>query len=408
VSVIRQVKLELTNELRTAQPVLRMAATPENNMPKVYVRKIGRQSIEEAVMKFLDEIRYTPAKNKIFIKPNICGFYKPDSPCIVNPKVVGGIIEYLKKIKITDITVGESPIPSDVNKVFEVTGYRRMAKKYNVALLDLNKAKKAAVSLPDFNLFLPKFLLEKECEYINVSKIKTHIQTAVSLCVKNQKGLLDFPGKRNMHITGDLHENIRLLSEKIQPDFCIVDGTNALEGFGPGATGTEVKNLGLIVMGRDMYAVDRTCCRIMGINPDLVKHLRNDTDRCEVDGLTHVQIKKSFFFPKVKCFRKLKFHMWITDKTCSGCSNLMGELKKEAFRNFKLFRKILKFTLLQRLDILSGNSCLPPRHGRVILLGNCMKGAAEKNKLCFIAGCPPTADKLIEAILKLDGDDKPI
>lgn len=374
-------------------------------MPKVYLRKIGRLSIEGAVTKYLDEIRYSPASNKVFIKPNVCGFYKPDSPCIVNPKVVGGIIEYLKKKGIRDITIGESPIPDDVTKVFEVTGYARMAEKYDVALLDLNKAEKAAVSLPDFNLSLPKFLLEKECEYINVSKMKTHIQTTVSLCVKNQKGLLDFPGKRNMHTRGDLHENIRLLSEKIRPDFCIVDGTNALEGFGPGSSGTEIKNLGLLLLGQDMHAVDRSCCMIMGINPGLVKHLHkgSDTDIDEVDGFNGIQIKNSFFFPKVKCFRKLKFHMWITDKTCSGCSNLMGELKNEAFGNFKLLCKITEFTLLHRLDILSGNSRLPPKYGRVILLGDCMKEtAAEKNKFCFVRGCPPSVDKLIEAILRLD------
>ena len=53
--------------------------------------------------------------------------------------------------------------------------------------------------------------------------------------------------------------------------FAIVDGIVGMEGNGP-IQGTP-KHAGVLVMGRDLAAVDATCCRIMGIDPAKVEYL---------------------------------------------------------------------------------------------------------------------------------------
>src|SRR5260370_34362435 len=45
-----------------------------------------------------------------------------------------------------------------------------------------------------------------------------------------------------------------------------------MEGNGP-IQGTP-KRAGVLVMGHDLVAVDATCCRIMGIDPEKVEYLR--------------------------------------------------------------------------------------------------------------------------------------
>jgi uncharacterized protein (DUF362 family) len=56
-----------------------------------------------------------------------------------------------------------------------------------------------------------------------------------------------------------------------------VDGIVGMEGDGP-IMGTP-KAAGVIVMGRNFPAVDATCARIMGVNPQRVDHLADSSGR---------------------------------------------------------------------------------------------------------------------------------
>lgn len=117
----------------------------------------------------------------------MCGLYKPNSPCIVNPRVVGGVIEYLKDNGYRDILIGELPVPKDTDGVFTISGYRLLSKKYNVKLTDLSFCARGRLELGDLSIELPELLLNNEYEYINIAKMKTHIQTKISLCTKTKK-----------------------------------------------------------------------------------------------------------------------------------------------------------------------------------------------------------------------------
>ncbi|MDH5495465.1 MAG: DUF362 domain-containing protein, partial [Candidatus Bathyarchaeota archaeon] len=52
----------------------------------------------------------------------------------------------------------------------------------------------------------------------------------------------------------------------------IIDGFYALEGPGP-TSGTPVK-MNLLIAGKDVVAVDATACRVMGINPTEIYHIK--------------------------------------------------------------------------------------------------------------------------------------
>ena len=54
--------------------------------------------------------------------------------------------------------------------------------------------------------------------------------------------------------------------------FAIVDGIVGMEGNGP--VQGRPRPLGALVMGADLAAVDTTCCRIMGIDPEKIGYLR--------------------------------------------------------------------------------------------------------------------------------------
>jgi uncharacterized protein (DUF362 family) len=362
-------------------------------MLQVYIKKIKTKKISKEIKELLSDIQYIPKKQKIFIKPNISGFYALDSPCIVNPIVVGGIIEYLKDLGCREIVIGELPVPKDVTAVFKISGYKSLCERYDIKLLDLEKIDRRAIMLNDFEITLPSLLLGGQYDYINIAKLKTHIQTVVSLCSKNQKGLLDFSGRKLMHIKGDLHENIKLLTKNIKPDFCIIEGLNALEGDGPGRSGRELKNLNILIFSNSIEAIDWIGSRVMGIEPKTIKHLSEPKEDIEVLGES-VEIVRKKFLLSGDHFRQYNIHFWITDKTCSGCSEAMAELKRNLFNSPLLLIKFLYYAFLGRLDILTGDVEIPNSYGKIICLGNCMKDKARVHNLPIIYGCPPNIKNL--------------
>jgi uncharacterized protein (DUF362 family) len=109
---------------------------------------------------------------------------------------------------------------------------------------------------------------------VSMAKMKTHHWAGVTLSMKNLFGLMpgSFYGwpKNVLHHAG-LEECIFDINATVKPHFAIVDGIVGMEGDGP-IMGSP-KEAGVIVMGRNFPAVDATCARIMGIDPEKVPYL---------------------------------------------------------------------------------------------------------------------------------------
>jgi len=206
----------------------------------------------------------------VFIKPNI-GSFDRRRVVSTDPTLVEAIIDILKNkgISATNICVGEGvSLGWDVRECFEVTGFRTLCEANGVQLLDLNVAERVEREWRYGKIAVPKVALESF--YINVAVMKRHPLTTVSLSTKNQKGLLTDSYKKRFHIDWGLHMPIAAFLEVIRPNLTVV------EYHYPKRQGRqeEVNKPRLIVMGRDPIAVDCTCCRIMGVEPSTVEHLK--------------------------------------------------------------------------------------------------------------------------------------
>ena len=82
--------------------------------------------------------------------------------------------------------------------------------------------------------------------------------------------------KNVLHQEG-IEESILDINATVKPHFAIVDGIVGMEGDGP-IMGTP-KHAGVLVMGRNLPAVDATCCRIMGIYPSNIRYLSKGNNR---------------------------------------------------------------------------------------------------------------------------------
>jgi len=109
----------------------------------------------------------------------------------------------------------------------------------------------------------------KEVHWIvSVAKMKTHHIAGATLSMKNLFGVM--PGiyygwpKNVLHHAG-IENSILDINATLKPHFAIVDGIVGMQGDGP--IMGDPKQAGVLVMGRNLAAVDATCCRIMGIVP---------------------------------------------------------------------------------------------------------------------------------------------
>jgi uncharacterized protein (DUF362 family) len=109
---------------------------------------------------------------------------------------------------------------------------------------------------------------------ISMPKLKTHHWVGVTLSMKNLFGTL--PGifygwpKNLLHQRG-IPNSIIDLALTIPVHYAIVDGVIGMEGDGP-IMGV-AKQVGAVIMGKNLLAVDCTAARIMGFDPYKIDYL---------------------------------------------------------------------------------------------------------------------------------------
>lgn len=365
----------------------------------VIIEKI-KKDIEASVYRTLEKLKYIPCQRKIFIKPNIVNAHKPNAPYITNPRIVAGIIDYLVDKGVEEIVIGEGAVGKDSEGIFRATGYAKLCRHKKVRLIDLHNAERIQVEFNGAHIFLPKIIFESE--YISVAKLKTHVQTTVSLGLKNQKGLLSIRDRKNFH--RNLHESIAKLASLVHPRLSVIDAINGVEGNGPGSMGNEVQGINLLVCGTDFLLTDFIAAKLMGISPDQVRHLKKAKDfgisqlNDIIMGEDLEKLKMSFALPKDH-HRIFNAYYWWSEETCSGCSSLLGDIKKEVFKSPLLLLKTFHWGFLKRLDLIMGDRAkLPDGHGKIICIGNCARRFAEEHKLPIVYGCPPLVKNILSRI----------
>ena len=117
---------------------------------------------------------------------------------------------------------------------------------------------------------IPKILYESLVEhkgentYINIPKLKSHIQCGVTICIKNQHGL--FYDKEKVYNHHLINEKIVDALNVFKPDFNIVDATTVIN-FGPAKVDDRyVLPMGLLLSGTDLVAVDTIGSKLVGID----------------------------------------------------------------------------------------------------------------------------------------------
>lgn len=253
----------------------------QNALPFVAVIKGERG--HKPVFEALDLIDYKKALagyNKAIIKVNFITTKTWDTGATTDPIVVEAIIMKLKELQIKEIYVAESDATiTNADKAFVATGMKEMCLRNGIEFVNLRRVKdKVKLQIPNGEklkeIVVPRLVIESAI--ISAAKLKTHIATKVTLGMKNMFGLLPEKLKGKYHSMG-ISDVVVDINTVLKPALTVIDGFVAMEGKGP-TNGDPVK-MNLIIAGTDVVATDATACRIMGFNPNEVKHIRKANEK---------------------------------------------------------------------------------------------------------------------------------
>jgi uncharacterized protein (DUF362 family) len=218
---------------------------------------------------------------RVLLKPNLVEFAS-NAAINTHVAVIAAAVELFRSLGAAEVLIGEGPgHRRDTMGLAEEAEYRRGIEKFDSLFVDLNRddvsALRGFADLPE--IYLPSTARRADL-IVSLAKMKTHHWAGATLSMKNFFGLV--PGsvygwpKNQLHMIG-IDRSIAELHRVFPRSFAIVDGIVGMEGNGP-IQGSP-KQSGVLVMGSDLVAVDSTCCRIMGIDPQQLPYLRLASER---------------------------------------------------------------------------------------------------------------------------------
>ncbi len=235
-----------------------------------------QSSLRDCITRGLDELKFGKAQiagKRVVLKPNLV---EPNinAPHInTHPLFIQAVTETFRGLGASDVIVAEGQgHVRDSLWVLEQSGVGDVLQHDKIEFTDLNHDE--IVTIPNMlrmtsmqQLHLPRTITSADI-VVSLPKMKTHHWAGATLSLKNLFGIM--PGivygwpKNVLHQHG-INQSIMDIYANFTPHLAIVDGITAMEGDGP-IMGTP-KEMGTIVMGQNLIAVDATCARLMQIDP---------------------------------------------------------------------------------------------------------------------------------------------
>jgi uncharacterized protein (DUF362 family) len=333
---------------------------------------------------------------KVMIKPNLVVSREHWAGIDTDPRVIEAIVEYLKNRGVRHITIGDgSGMGYSATKAFDYCGYRSMAARYGLRLVDLEKdrfvRKPVLFGGPFKHLEIARTVLESDF-FINVPVMKAHGETLITCSLKNLKGIMPRDMKTAFHGV-NLHRAIAQLNSVVSPDLIVVDG---LQGDLYSETGHRPVAMDRILLGTNPVEVDSVVADMLGYAPRDIRHIAYSADGgLGIADLSRITVRPLNSPARDKRFSpplhySMRFPCTIAAE--GACCTCTGNLI------FALERLQEKGLLSERLSFLIGQKAKTPtrRTPLTIAVGRCASelGGAD---LC-IDDCPPTAGHIYQRV----------
>jgi uncharacterized protein (DUF362 family) len=297
-------RLPIVNEAQAALPY---ANPPVSTRSQVSLTT-GSDHVDmvfQALQPLKKQIAAAIGNRPVLIKPN-CVSHGSTALADTPVECLEGILEFLKSIGRTDVTVAENCPGGLTMTAFSLDNYFTLLKKYPVRFKELSQEGAQPMKVwdsgssyrsatdPSDGVFIAKMLLKPRRYFvISACRPKTHNYQIATLSYKNmgmgsalenqtmyvsgQSGWTDV--KQHMHWVAanagsnvaqytngcqDLCDTMFMLAPLLGPDMAVIDGYQGMQGNGP--TGGTVVDQRAVMAGLDWLAVDRVGVEMMNIS----------------------------------------------------------------------------------------------------------------------------------------------
>ena len=294
----------------------------ENNVSRVILRGVSDNTLRSVVaecMEFCDWKSLIPPDSTVLIKPNLCTAV-PGKCEMANtdPRIAEALCEVLLT-RTRKVVLAESDgLRQTAWQAFEESGYVPFAKRLGVELMNLSESPQTAVDVsPVHQVKLPDILLQGH-PFITLPVLKTHALTYFTGSIKNQWGCL--PQYDRILYHRYLDPMLASMHAIFKPCISIMDGIIGMEGRGP-ANG-KPRRIDLLLASRDSVAVDCTAMRLVGLHPELCRHVQLtsqlglgnwEAGRITVDGdweKHHTQFKPAVLDKAIAAMDYMSRYRW--------------------------------------------------------------------------------------------------
>ena len=349
---------------------------------------------------------YQNCEGTVLIKPNWGGrlpVIKGENTDVIFLKY---LTEYLHNVNTEKVYIAHHSLLGiegqnySFTRLLDINGINRVKFPSIVEFLNLTTAERETVNMDGFRFHIP-VIVKKVDSYINLSKLKTHMETKVSLCIKNQMGLLPSNDKKSMHREG-LENKIALLAKLVKPNLSIIDGIYSMDKNGPHHGRTRHTNI--VICSDDMLQADSFSAYLMGYDPLDIPHLKFaqefgiGTMVSEEIKETHQGDRLNNFITSKEYLSKFNLNIWPTT-ACSQCIFNLEKVQKYLKRNPLLLSKLLlSRSRTHNIVIGKGENLADKSLDNIIPVGDCARELAEQSNIKHLEGCPPSSRDIFEFI----------
>ena len=220
-------------------------------------------------------------QSAILIKPNLIN--ATPHPVTTSAACCEAVIKYIRSCSSASIVIAEGcgDASLETDNIFNLLGYKDLAEKYDIPLVDLNGASLKKLENKNLEIFPEIYLPQIAFTHfiISLPVLKAHSIAAITGTLKNMIGFAppkyysgNFGGWKKSVFHKNMHQAIVDLNRYRQPDLSLIDASIGLADFHLGGRHCSPPTK-KIVAGSNPVKVDRRAAQLLGLDWKHIPHL---------------------------------------------------------------------------------------------------------------------------------------
>jgi uncharacterized protein (DUF362 family) len=298
--------------------------------PRVFLERLGERD-DATVLAGLEWAGFfetVKPGSTVFLKPNLT--FPTYHPGVMTSFECLTAVTELLVARGYQVIIGEADSGGynrfSIDEVFRKIGIQELAERTGARMVNISFTEPEIIRIKKgfrrLSVPLPKLILHEIDAFITLPVPKIHMNTLISMSIKNQWGCIQEPSER-LKLHPYFAEVIFEVCRRLPKAFSIIDGRYGLNGSGP-MRGNPVR-LDWLLVSNDLVAADRACCRLMQVEEERVRHLRyfrsqawwSEYDAIEFNQPLEPFVKEKFYLrrawtdlPGLACFNSA-FLAWL-------------------------------------------------------------------------------------------------